>query len=84
MKKIKKIMLSFLVILIISIAACQQAVKKSAGEKNDAAIENKNAGGYAEAEQVGKELSNVDSVEKDLSADEFGDLDAGLSDAQNI
>lgn len=33
---------------------------------------------------VGKDLGNVDSVEKDLGADELGDLDSGLADVQNI
>ena len=40
--------------------------------------------GEAVVDAVGSDLNNVDNVEKDLSADELGDLDSGLADVQNI
>lgn len=46
---------------------------KKAAEVSDPAVD-----------AVGSDIGDVDVVEKDLSADELSDLDAGLADIQNI
>lgn len=73
----KKILLSFFILVLISIVACQKAVKKVETPKVEAT-------GDAAVDAVGNDLNNVDSVEKDLSGDNLSDLDSGLQDIQNI
>lgn len=79
----KKEMLSILILMVISIVACQQAVKKEVTEKMPEAPK-LDATGEATVDSVGKDLDNVNNVEKDLSTEELSDLDAGLADMQNI
>ena len=85
----KKIFLLILTLLIISVVACQQAAGPVM-EKKDTMMEKKEvmekpaATGEAVVDAVGNDLTNVNSIEKDLSTDELDDLDAGLTDVQNI
>lgn len=83
-----------LILLIISIVACQPA-KQEVMEKKEQAMEKEvqamekevpkaETTGEAVVDAVGNDLTNVNNVEKDLSADELGDLDSGLADVQNI
>lgn len=108
----KKLLPTIFILLIVSIAACKQAVKKEDINSFEECVK----AGYPVGESyprqcwtsdgrfveelkekpkvettgdpavnsVGKDLGNVDSVEKDLGADELGDLDSGLADVQNI
>ena len=77
----KKAILVVFVLLVIFMTACQapkkeaSAAKPAAAEKpvEDAAVNSVSAG-----------ISNVDGVESDLNVDELSDLDAGLSDIENI
>ena len=71
----KRILLSIFILLLISIAACQPAKKE---------VTQATATGDAAVDAVGKDLNNTDNVEKDLSTDNLGNLDSGLSDVQNI
>ena len=83
-----------LVILSISLMfliACQQAVKKEtapadAMKKTEApaTAPKVETTGNAAVDAVSKDLNNVDTVYKDLSADQLGDLDSGLADVQKI
>ena len=83
----KKILISILILLIISIVACQPA-KQEVMEKKEQAMEKEvpkvEATGEAAVDAVGNDLTNVDKVDKDLSTDELSDLDSGLSEVQNI
>ena len=76
----KKTLLSIVILIVIFIAACQQSVKEQVMEKTLATT----ATGEAAVDAVGNDLTNVNSVEKDLGTDELSDLDAGLTDVQNI
>ena len=82
----KKILLPIFILLVISLAACQQAVKEPVMEKKTDVMEKIPATGTGEAavDAVGNGLTNVDDVEKDLSSDDLSDVDAGLADVQNI
>lgn len=85
----KKMMFLIFVLLLISIAACQQTAKKEIMKKKAGiapqtpAVET-TATGNAAVDAVGNDLNNVNSVEKDLSADQLSDVDYGLADVQNI
>ncbi len=76
----KKTLLSIVILIVIFIVACQQPVKEQVMEKTPATT----ATGEAAVDAVGNDLTNVNSVEKDLGTDELSDLDAGLTDVQNI
>ena len=84
----KKIFLFILVLMVISIIGCQQAVKKEVMEKKEEAkvTETPKVDTTVEAvvDAVGSDLNDVNNVEKDLSDDELSDLDSGLADIQNI
>lgn len=83
----KKLLFLIFVLVLMTIAACQQAAEPAAGKKEEAMqkIEPQvETTGDAAVDAVGNDLNNVNSVEKDLGADELGDLDSGLSDIQNI
>lgn len=77
----KIIPLVVLVFLLVFIAACQQPkiVEKPAAEKPVSATT-----GEAAVDAVSSGISNVDSVERDLSSDELSDVDSGLADVQGI
>lgn len=83
-----KILLSVFILLLISVAACQQAAKEPVMEKKGDVMQKPEpptvATGDAAVDAVGKDLNVVDTVEKDLSVDELSDLDSGLADIQNI
>ena len=84
----KKILLSIFIFVLIFIAACQQAAKEPVMEKKEDVMQKAEtptaATGDAAVDAVGKDLTNVDTIEKDLNSDELSDLDAGLTDVQNI
>ena len=85
----KKILLLIFILIVISIAACQQnqdvmEKKNDAMEKTGTAISEADTTGNAAVDAVGDDLSAANADEKDLGTDEFSDLDSGLSDAQNI
>ena len=87
----KKIFLSFVVVLIIFVVACQQSAEKSSTGK-DAMKKTETAGiappadttGNAAVDAVGNDLNNANADEKDLGAGNLNDLDSGLSDIENI
>ena len=71
----KKALLLLLMIMIISIVACKPVQKEvtPTTQTGDAAVD-----------AVGNDLNTVDTIDQDLSTDELGDLDTGLSDVENI
>lgn len=73
----KKILFLMFVLIILSVSACKQAVKKVEAPKVEAT-------GDATVDSIGKDISSIDNIEKDLSVDELKDLDSGLSEVQNI
>ncbi len=75
-----KMLLLILILIVISIAACQQ--NQDVVEKKSDAMEK--TVGDAAVDAVGNDLNNVNTVEKDLSADGLSDLDSGFEDVQNI
>ena len=82
-----KILLGVLSLFLIFLIACQQAAKEPVMEKKENAMQKTEAPaatGDAAVDAVGNDLTNVNAVEKDISADELSDLDAGLADVQNI
>ena len=80
----KKQILFIFILMIVFIAACQQAVQKEAAQKRPAEAPKTAATGDAAVDAVGKDINNVNSVEKDLGTDQLGDLDSGLADVQKI
>ena len=83
----KKSLLFVFILLIIFIVTCQKAPKQDVMEKKGDVMEKVPAvttTGEAVVDAVGDDLTNVNNVEKDLSSDELSDLDAGLTDVQNI
>jgi len=85
----KKILLLIFILMVIFIAACQQAKQDVIEKKEDAMkkapeIPKVETTGETAVDSIGDDLTNVNNVEKDLSADELSDLDAGLADVQNI
>ena len=80
----KKQILFIFILMIVFIAACQQAVKKETAQKTPAEAPKTAATGDAAVDAVGKDINNVNSVEKDLGTDQLGDLDSGLADVQKI
>lgn len=82
-----KSLFSLLIVLMIFAAACAPKApapdvmkKEEVTEKAPAAP----ATGEAAVDAVGNDLDTIDSVDKELSTDELSDLDAGLTDVQNI
>lgn len=82
-----KSLFSLFIVLMIFAAACAPKApapdvmeKKEVMEITPAAP----ATGEAAVDAVGDDLTNVNTVENDLSTDELGDLDSGLADVQNI
>ena len=69
----------FLMLMLLSVVACQKG--KTTGV-NDLAPQNTSED--AAVNSVGNDITNADSVEKDLSADNLNDLDSGLTDVENI
>jgi len=86
----KKTLLSIFILMIIFIVACQQTAKQGIIEKKADVMEKLpeapkiETTGEAVVDSVGSDLNNINSVEKDLSADELSDLDSGFVDIQNI
>ena len=80
----KKILLSIFILMVISVVACQQAAKTETKPVATATTPTTTATGDAAVDAVGNDLTNVDSVDKELSSDELSDLDSGLTDVQNI
>ncbi|MBI2557821.1 hypothetical protein HYW20_00720 [Candidatus Woesearchaeota archaeon] len=75
----KKIFLISIAILAVLMIACKPATQVPADVMQKPA-----ATSDAAVDAVGTDINNVDSVEKDLSTNDLGDLDSGLSDVENI
>ena len=80
----KKLLLFLFVLFVISIVACKPVAKETMEKKEGVTKAPAETTGEAAVDAVGNDLNTVNSIEKDLSADELSDLDAGLSDVQNI
>ncbi len=85
----KKILLSIFILLLISISACKQAVKKEIVEKKEETPKipetpKVETTGNAAVDAVGNDLNSIQSVEKDLGAEELDEIDSGLQDIENI
>lgn len=80
----KKILLSILILIVVFTVACQQAAKQGVMEKKTTEAPKTQTTGDAAVDAVGKDLSNVNSVEKDLNTDGLNDLDSGLGEVENI
>ena len=84
----KKILSIIFILMIILTVSCKQTVKKDVMEGKDvgkqAELPKVALTGEASVDAVGNDLNNVNSVEKDLSADELSDLDAGLNEVEKI
>jgi len=85
----KEVLVSIFFLLIISLAACQRAKdvmekKTDVTDKQEDAMEKSSATEDAAVDSVGNDLTNVDSVEKDLDTESLNDIDSGLDDVQNI
>ncbi|MBI2542240.1 hypothetical protein HYV80_06025 [Candidatus Woesearchaeota archaeon] len=80
----KKVMLLIFALLLISIAACNQAAQEPVIDKADSMEKVPAATGDAAVDAVGNDLNNVDGVDQDLSDDELSELDSGFDDVQNI
>ena len=77
----KKTILVIFMLLVVFMTACQ-APKKEASVTKPVAAETPVED--ATVNSVGSGINNVDSVESDLNVDQLSDLDAGLSDIENI
>jgi len=78
----KRLLIVFLIFMFASIAACgNQKTEDSSGIAENIHTEpvTDNA-----VDSVGDGLSEVDSLEEELSNEELSDLDAGLLDIENI
>lgn len=75
--------MSVFILLLVFILSCKKAVDKEVMTKpvETPTIETT---GDATVDAVGTDLNNIGEVEKDLSTDELNDVDAGLTDIQNI
>jgi len=78
-EKMKKILVSFLVLILVIVAACSQ---KSAStiQKSPA----KEATGDSAADSFGNSVNAINSDENDTSSQQLDGMDQGLSDAENI
>lgn len=78
----------FLIFAVIFIAACNPQAKKqeqvTQRPESPATATPEATTGNAAVDSVGQDISNVDSIEKDLNTDQLDDIDAGLEDIQNI
>ncbi len=77
----KKAILVVFMLLVVFMTACQAPKKDTAAAKPAAA---ETPVQDATVNSVGSGINNVDSVESDLNVDQLSDLDAGLSDIENI
>ena len=75
----KKILVSFLVLMLVVIAACGQ---KSASNIQEPPV--KEAAGDSAADSFGNSVNSINSDENDTSASQLDGLDQGLSDVENI
>ena len=75
-----KITLAILSLFLMFLIACQQAAKTETATISTPATTT----GDAAVDAVGNGLNITDSVANDLSTDNLGNLDSGLTDVQNI
>ncbi|MEK6946243.1 MAG: hypothetical protein AABX32_01430 [Nanoarchaeota archaeon] len=75
----KKILVSFLVLMLVVIAACGQ---KSAGNVQEPPV--KEVAGDLAADSFGNSVNSISSDENDTSASQLNGVDQGLADVQNI
>ena len=74
----KKILLSILIIMVISVAACKTTIKENqqVGNPVTSSLPKIEASGSDPAvDAVGNDLNNVNAVEKELSTDGLNDVD---------
>ncbi|HLG24699.1 MAG TPA: hypothetical protein VI564_07260 [Candidatus Nanoarchaeia archaeon] len=79
----KKILIIAFVLMIVVLAACQKQaaeVKKQDTSGDSAASQASDKA----VDSIGTDINNVDSIDAELSTDELNDMDAGLSDVENI
>ena len=81
-----KITLAILSLFLIFLIACQQTAKTETAAISTPATNTPATGttGDAAVDAVGSDLNITNSVANDLSTDDLGSLDSGLSDIQNI
>ncbi len=75
----KKILVSFLVLMLVVIAACGQ---KSASNVQESPV--KEAAGDLAADSFGNSMNSVNDDENDTSSQQLDGIDQGLSDVENI
>lgn len=85
----RKLLTLFFILMVVSIVSCRQAAEKGVMEKKDMGkappeTPKVETTGETVVDAVGNDLNNINSIEKDLSTDEFSDLDSGLADVQSI
>jgi len=83
-----KFIIAILAIALIFLVACQQTVKEDIPKEDGAGegVQTQITSTPSEpaVDNVGNDITNIDTVEKDLNTDELGDLDSGLSDIEDI
>jgi len=72
----KKILVSFLVLTLVVIAAC--------GQKSAGTAQNTPAAVDSAADSFGNSVNSISSDENDTSASQLNGVDRGLSDVENI
>ena len=72
----KKILVSFLVLMLVAIAAC--------GQKSAGTVQNTPAAVDSSADSFGNSVNSMNSDENDTSASQLDGMDQGLSDVENI
>lgn len=77
-----KILMMIFLMFVIFLVACKQTTKQQTIQKTG--VPAVGATGDAAVDTVGKDLNNVDNIEKDLNTDQLTDMDAGLQDIQKI
>lgn len=75
----KKILFSILMLIIISIIACQPVKKEVKVE-----VPKVETTDDATTDSFGSDMGNVDSEDKELSSNELEGIDSGFSDIENI
>lgn len=76
----KKIFLFICILMLISVLGCQKP-KEDVMEKTEAMAKTTSD---PAVDAVGKDLNNVDDIDKELSTDELDDLDSTLADIDKI
>ncbi len=78
----KKLKCLFLMLMLLTIVACQKASKTEV--ISDLTEQKTEPVKDAAVDSVGTGISNVDTVDNDLNTDDLGELDSGLADIESI